>query len=89
MTNTTKTIGGTFSSAVFGVVLAAGAGVVASETAASLGGYLTVWAICAAGGFVAAVLLFVVPKVAFADADASPVARSADGSGEAVTQPRG
>ena len=67
LTNTTKTIGGTFSSAVFGVVLAAGAGAVASQTAASLGGYLTVWAICAAGGFLAAVLLFFVPKVAFAD----------------------
>ncbi|MBN9178455.1 MAG: MFS transporter [Microbacterium sp.] len=68
LTNTTKTIGGTFSSAVFGVVLAAGAGAVASQTAASLGGYLTVWAICAAGGFLAAVLLLFVPKVAFADA---------------------
>ncbi len=68
LTNTTKTIGGTFSSAVFGVVLAAGAGAVASTTAASLGGYLTVWAICAGGGFVAALLLLFVPKVAFADA---------------------
>lgn len=68
LTNTTKTIGGTFSSAVFGVVLAAGVGAVASQTAASLGGYMTVWAICAAGGFLAAVLLFFVPKVAFADA---------------------
>ncbi len=68
LTNTTKTIGGTFSSAVFGVVLAAGAGTVASQTAASLGGYMTVWAICAAGGFLAAILLFFVPKVAFADA---------------------
>ena len=67
LTNTTKTIGGTFASAVFGVVLAAGAGVVASETAASLGGYMAVWAICAGGGFVAAILLFFVPKVAFAD----------------------
>ena len=68
LTNTTKTIGGTFSSAVFGVVLAAGAGAVASQTAASLGGYMTVWAICAGGGFLAAVLLLFVPKVAFADA---------------------
>ena len=67
LTNTTKTIGGTFASAVFGVVLAAGAGAVASETAASLGGYLAVWTICAVGGFVAAVLLLFVPKVAFAD----------------------
>ncbi|MFV0374422.1 MFS transporter [Microbacterium sp.] len=66
LTNTTKTIGGTFSSAVFGVVLAAGAGAVASSTAASLGGYLTVWAVCAAGGFVAAALLMFVPRVAFA-----------------------
>lgn len=68
LTNTTKTIGGTFSSAVFGVVLAGGAGVAASQTAASLGGYLTVWAICAVGGFLAAILLVFVPKVAFADA---------------------
>lgn len=74
LTNTTKTIGGTFSSAVFGVVLAAGAGAVASQTAASLGGYMTVWAICAGGGFLAAVLLLFVPKVAFADGDAAPVA---------------
>ncbi|MFS0712575.1 MFS transporter [Microbacterium sp. 2P01SA-2] len=89
MTNTTKTIGGTFSSAVFGVVLAAGAGIVASETAASLGGYLTVWAICAAGGFVAAILLFVVPRVAFADGDESTAVRSIDGTDETTAQPRG
>lgn len=68
LTNTTKTIGGTFASAVFGVVLAAGVGAVASQTAASLGGYLAVWAICAGGGFLAAALLLFVPKVAFADA---------------------
>jgi len=67
LTNTTKTIGGTFASAVFGVVLAAGVGAAASSTAASLGGYITVWAICAGGGLLAAVLLFFVPKVAFAD----------------------
>ncbi|MBA8816594.1 MFS family permease [Microbacterium halimionae] len=67
LTNTTKTIGGTFASAIFGVVLAAGAGTLVSETAASLGGYLAVWSICAAGGFLAAVLLFFVPKVAFSD----------------------
>ena len=67
LTNTTKTIGGTFSSAIFGVVLAAGAGIVASETAASLGGYMAVWAICGIGGMLATILLFFVPKVAFAD----------------------
>ena len=71
LTNTTKTIGGAFSSAVFGVVLAAGAGVVAGQTASSLGGYLTVWAICAGGGILAAILLMFVPKVAFADAPPS------------------
>jgi MFS family permease len=68
LTNTTKTIGGTFASAVFGVVLAAGAGAVAVETAAPLVGYVTVWIVCAAGGFLAALLLLFVPKVAFADA---------------------
>ncbi|MCK6081449.1 MFS transporter [Microbacterium sp. EYE_5] len=68
MTNTTKTVGGAFSSAIFGVVLAAGVGAVAGQTASSLGGYMTVWAICAAGGFLAAILLMAVPKVAFADA---------------------
>lgn len=79
LTNTTKTIGGTFASAVFGVVLAAGAGALAHETAASLGGYMTVWAVCAAGGFLAAALLFFVPKVAFADpsADSETAAREA------------
>ncbi|QLD13350.1 MFS transporter [Microbacterium oleivorans] len=99
MTNTTKTIGGTFSSAVFGVVLAAGAGVVASETAASIGGYLTVWAVCAAGGFIAALLLLVVPRVAFADAEppaddataghpTSPVWGGPDTSGRDSRAPR-
>lgn len=73
LTNTTKTIGGAFSSAVFGVLLAAGAGAVASETAASLGGYLAVWAICAAGGFLAAILLLFIPKVAFADTDTTQI----------------
>ena len=73
LTNTTKTIGGTFSSAVFGVVLAAGTGVVASQTAASLGGYMTVWSVCAAGGFLAALLLLFVPRVAFADSAETPV----------------
>ncbi len=69
LTNTTKTVGGSFASAIFGVLLAAGAGSVASQTAASLGGYLAVWTICAAGGFVAAALLLFVPRVAFGDAE--------------------
>ena len=67
LTNTTKTIGGSFASAVFGIVLAAGVVAVATSTASSLSGYITVWAICGAGALVAAVLLFFVPKLAFAD----------------------
>lgn len=69
LTNTTKTIGGSFASAVFGVVLFAGAAQ-SVGTAASLGGYLTVWSICGGGALVAALLLFLVPRSAFADAPA-------------------
>lgn len=67
LTNTTKTVGGSFASAVFGVVLASGA-LAVTATAASLVGYMTVWIICGVGALVAAVLLFFVPKLAFADA---------------------
>ena len=66
LTNTTKTIGGSFASAVFGVVLFAGASTV-TATASSLFGYMLVWTICGAGALVAAVLLFFVPRLAFAD----------------------
>jgi MFS family permease len=68
LTNTTKTIGGSFASAVFGVVLLSGVATVGS-TAASLVGYMVVWTVCGAGALVAGVLLFFVPKLAFADAD--------------------
>ncbi|MET4580733.1 MFS family permease [Conyzicola nivalis] len=74
MTNTTKTIGGSFASSVFAVLLAVGATQLVGSTASSLFGYLTVFSICAGGALVAAVLLFLVPKLAFADAD---VAREA------------
>lgn len=67
MTNTTKTIGGAFASAVFGVVLVAG--VESGSTAAPLSGYMTVWAICGIGALLAMVLLFFVPKLAFADVE--------------------
>lgn len=63
LTNTTKTIGGSFASSVFFIVLAAGA----VGTVASLSGYITAWAICGAGALVAALLLFMVPRLAFAD----------------------
>jgi MFS family permease len=69
LTNTTKTIGGSFASAVFGIVLATGV-VAAASTAASLTGYMTVWAICGGGALLSAVLLFFVPKRAFADVEA-------------------
>lgn len=76
LTNTTKTIGGSFASAVFGVVLLSGV-TAAMGTAASLTGYMIVWSICAGAGLVAAVALFAVPKLAFGDpapeADASLV----------------
>ncbi|MES2172144.1 MAG: MFS transporter [Actinomycetota bacterium] len=73
LTNTTKTIGGSFASAVFGIALAMGVVTVAGSTASSLTGYYTVWIICGVGALVAAVLLFFVPKLAFADADAELV----------------
>ena len=65
LTNTTKTIGGSFASATFAIVLTIGA----IGTASSLFGYLTVFTICGIGALVAALLLFLVPKLAFADAE--------------------
>lgn len=67
LTNTTKTIGGSFASSVFAIVLVIGAVQVAGSTASSLFGYMIVWMICGAGALVSAVMLFVVPKLAFAD----------------------
>jgi MFS family permease len=67
LTNTTKTIGGSFSSSVFAIVLVIGAVQVAGSTASSLFGYMIVWTICGTGALVSALLLFVVPKLAFAD----------------------
>lgn len=69
LTNTTKTVGGSFASAVFAIVLFLGAGQAVTETASSLGSYLIVFTICGVGALVAAVLLFLVPKLAFADTE--------------------
>ncbi|MBX3103399.1 MAG: MFS transporter [Microbacteriaceae bacterium] len=69
LTNTTKTIGGSFASSVFAIVLAIGAIQLAGSTASSLFGYYMVWIICGVGALVSAVLLFFVPKLAFADSD--------------------
>ncbi len=69
LTNTTKTIGGSFASAVFGVVLATGA-VAGIGAAASFAGYMTTWVICGVTALVSALLLFFVPKLAFSDVEA-------------------
>lgn len=69
LTNSIKTVGGSIASAVFGVALFAGvseAAVAAGETAAPLGGYMVVWALCGITAAVCALLLAVfVPKRAF------------------------
>src|SRR5690606_6823234 len=69
LTNTTKTIGGSFASSVFAIVLALGAVQVSGGIAGSIFGYYMVWGICGVGAIVAAVLLYFVPKTAFADAN--------------------
>jgi MFS family permease len=69
LTNTTKTIGGSFASATFAIVLASTGIVFATKEVPSLGGYLTVFTICGCGALVAALLLFLVPKLAFADVE--------------------
>lgn len=76
MTNTTKIMGGTMSSAFFGVVLAGGAAT-AIGTAAPFTGYVTVWVVCSASGLLAAVLLAFVPSAAFSDAAEAKVAATA------------
>jgi len=83
MTNTTKTVGGAFASATFGIALATGvtAGV---GTAASLSGYYTVWLVCGGTALIATVLLFFVPRLAFADADGAD-ASEVSASPEATT----
>ncbi|MGV8884166.1 MAG: MFS transporter [Microbacteriaceae bacterium] len=68
LTNTTKTIGGSFASSIFAIVLTVGAVQVVGSTASSLFGYMMVWSICGVGALMAAGLLFLVPKMAFADA---------------------
>ena len=68
LTNTTKTLGGAFASAIFALALASGIDP-DSTTAASLSGYQTVWAICGGTAVVAVISLLTVPKVAFTSAD--------------------
>ncbi|MGY1668424.1 MFS transporter [Geodermatophilus sp. SYSU D00696] len=63
LTNTTKVLGGSFASAVFAVALAAGS----VGTAGSLAGYVTVWVVCGATAWLAALSLVFVPRLAFSD----------------------
>ncbi|MDZ4046153.1 MAG: MFS transporter, partial [Rhodoglobus sp.] len=86
LTNTTKTIGGSFASAIFAIVLAAGAATAVTQTASSLFGYMVVFAICGVGAHVAAVLLFLVPKLAFADVEEALLEESTEAS-EASARP--
>ncbi|MDD1477186.1 MFS transporter [Arthrobacter sp. H16F315] len=71
LTNTTKTIGGAFASAVFGIALLSHVlgetGSAAAATAAPLAGYLTVWTVCGVTGLAAAAALVLVPRLAFSD----------------------
>lgn len=76
LTNTTKTIGGSFASSAFALALAGGVAVAGAGevTAGSLSGYLTVWAICGGTAIIAIVALLTVPRVAFTSVPAGQVA---------------
>lgn len=65
LTNATKTVGGCFASAIFAVALASTGSISdPGEGHAPLGGYLTVWAICAVSALVAAACLARLPRSA-------------------------
>lgn len=69
MTNGIKTVGGAIASAIFAIALTAtGSLDSTSEKVAPLGGYLTVWAVCAGAAFLAALALLAAPRHAFTDA---------------------
>ncbi len=69
MTNGTKTVGGAIASAIFAIALTATGSLDATaEKVAPLGGYLTVWAVCAGASFLAALALMAAPRHAFSDA---------------------
>jgi MFS family permease len=70
LTNGVKTVGGAIASSVFAIALAS-TGSLEGPAAnhAPMSGYLTVWAICSASSLLAAVLLHLVPKIAYADPD--------------------
>ena len=86
LTNTTKTLGGAFASAIFALALASGVDT-EQTTAASLTGYQTVWIICGVTAVGAVIALLTVPKVAFtnADPDAMGLALEAVGADAVVS----
>lgn len=76
MTNGTKTVGGAIASAVFAIALTATGSLDATaEQVAPLGGYLTVWAVCAGAAFLAALALMAAPRHAFSDVRPDGAAR--------------
>jgi MFS family permease len=77
LTNTTKTLGGAFASAIFALALATGADT-ETTTAAPLAGYQVVWAICGVTAIAAVIALFTMPKVAFTAADPTAVGLAED-----------
>ncbi|CUR58061.1 putative membrane transport protein [metagenome] len=75
MTNGTKTVGGAIASAIFAIALTAtGSLDETAEKVAPLGGYLTVWAVCAGASFLAALALLAAPRHAFSDVRTEGVA---------------
>ena len=73
MTNGTKTVGGAIASAIFAIALTATGSLDATaEKVAPLGGYLTVWAVCAGASFLAALALLAAPRHAFSDVRTEP-----------------
>ena len=63
MTNATKTVGGAIASAIFAIALAStGSLDDPTEGHAPLGGYLTVWAVCAVAALLAAGALLLMPR---------------------------
>jgi MFS family permease len=76
MTNGIKTVGGAIASAVFAIALTATGSLDATaERVAPLGGYLTVWAVCAGAAFRAALALMAAPRHAFSDVRPDSAAR--------------
>ena len=63
MTNATKTVGGAIASSIFAIALSSTGSLEGpDEGHAPLGGYLTVWAVCAVAALLAALALLTRPE---------------------------